>query len=283
MESLFKNLNTYYWNNIQERQSISDLIDQDSWIDALIHFCDYAFERAGSPTIYREAAKEALRKNRGWLEDCERWSTDIENRIFQSFKQVCMENDFENYNLKNNPMSPSNGGQISMIRFGWYETQDKSLANWAATCIENDDLLSAFEKLKRIRGVGSKISSLYLRDICVLSGNANRNIRDRYLLQPIDVWTRRAARYLIDDKEASDKKCAEFLTEFEDNIGILNGSLNIALWVLGSQIAQNKKTFVEFLKGIKQQDRSGLKRKLAEKILEEKAWLTILKTIHDGL
>jgi len=283
MKSLFNNLSTYYWNTIQERQSISDLVHRDSWIDALIHYCNYAFERAGSPTIYRKAAKEAFRRNLNWLDDRKRWSSDIENRIFETFTQVCKESFLENYNLKNNPMRPSGGGQISMIRFAWYETEDKSITNWASTRIDNDELLSAFEKLRKIRGVGSKISSFYLRDIYILSGNTNRNIRDRHLLQPIDVWTRRAARCFLDDENASDKQCAEFLIEYEDNIGILNGSLNIAFWVLGSQIAEDEKTFVELVQGIKQGNRNSLRRQLAEKISNEREWIAFLETVHNGL
>jgi len=283
MESLFKHLNTYYWNTIQERQSISDLIDGVAWIDALMHFCNYAFERAGSPSIYRKSAKEAFRVNRDWLENRERWSIDIENKIFETFIQVCKDNYLENYNLKNNPMSSSNGGQLSMIRFAWYETENNSIASWAATCINNDDLSIAFEKLRKIRGVGSKISSFYLRDIYILSGNTNRNIRDRHLIQPIDVWTRRAARCFLNDQDASDEKCATFLTEYEDNIGMLSGSLNIALWVLGSQIAEDEKTFIEFVQDIKREDRNSLKNRFASKISDEREWLVFLETVHDGI
>ena len=182
MESLFNNLNAYYWSTIQERQNISDLVHRDSWIDALIHFCSYAFERAGSPITYPKSAKEAFRRKRDWLNDREHWSSDIESKIFETFTQVCKESLLENYNLKNNPMGPSDGDKISMIHFAWYETEDETIAKWAATCIEKDELSSAFKKLKKIRGVGDKISSFYLRDIYILSGNVNRSIRDRYLL-----------------------------------------------------------------------------------------------------
>lgn len=283
MESLFNHLNTYYWNSIQERQDLSDLIDSDTWIDGLIHFCNYAFERAGSPSIYRESAKEAFEQCREWLDVRERWSIAPERKIYEVFIQACNKNKLEKYNLKNNPMGPSNGGQLSMIRFAWYETENSSIAGWAATCIKNDDLLNAFEKLKKIRGVGNKIASFYLRDIYILLGNANKTLRNSHLIQPIDTWTRRASRLLLNDKDASDEKCAAFLIEYENKIGIINGSLNIAIWVLGSQIAEDEKTFNEYIYDIKRKDSNSLKNRLADKIEEEREWLNFLETIHSGI
>ena len=283
MEALFSILITYYWNTIQERTSISDLIDDEAWVDSLIHFCNYAFERAGSPSIYRNSAKEALRVNRAWLKDRERWSDDIESNIFETFTRVCMESDLENYNIKNNPMSPSDGGQLSMLRFAWYEAKNMSIAGWAATCINNDDLSNAFQKLKQIRGIGNKIASFYLRDIYILSGNSSRNIRDRHLIQPIDVWTRRAAQCFLNNKDASDEECATFLVNYEDKKGMQNGSMNIALWVLGAQIAEDEKTFIEFVQDIKRSDHDSLKNRFATKIADEREWLSFLEAVHNGI
>ena len=283
MESIFKTLNTYYWDIIQERQSLSDLIRPDSWVESLIHFCNYAFERAGSPAAYRNSAKEAFRRNRSWLESRKHWSNNIEIKLFESFTQICQENLLKNFNLKNNPMGPSDGDLISMIRFVWYETKDESIASWALSSIENDDLSKVFNTLKKIRGVGNKISSFYLRDIYILSGRTNSSIKNRHLLQPIDVWTRRAARIFLDNQNASDKSCAEFLIGFEDKIEIVNGSSNIALWVLGSQIAENEETFTGFIKSMKQRNRDDFKRLLAKKISDERQWLTLLETVHNDL
>jgi hypothetical protein len=286
MKPLFKilnDLNEHYWTTLQKRHSISDLIDQDSWIDALIHFCSYAFERAGSPATYREAAEKAFKQNQGWLEKRNHWSDNIEQKIWETFTDECNKNGLENYNVKNNPMSPSDGEQISMVHFAWHETEYQSIAKWAANCIKNDNLESAFEKLKKIRGVGSKIASFYLRDIYILSGNANRNIRDRHLLQPIDVWTRRAAQCLLSDQNASDQECAKFLIDYEDKLEMSNGTSNIAFWVLGSQIADDEKTFVNFVEGIKQNNPDPLKGQLEKMISEWEEWLTLLEKIHDAL
>jgi len=283
MESLFIYLNNYYWNSIQERQDLSDLIGSDAWIDALIHFCNYAFERAGSPSIYRESAKEAFEQCREWLDDRERWSINLEIKIYEAFIQACNNNKLEKYNLKNNPMGPSYGGQLSMIRFAWYETENSSITGWAATCIMNDEFLNAFDKLKKIRGIGNKIASFYLRDIYILSGYVNRSYRNRHLIQPIDTWTRRASRLLLNDKHASDEKCAACLIEYEDEIGIINGSLNIAIWVLGSQIAEDEKTFNQYIQDIIRKDSSSLKNRLADRIAKEREWLSFLETIHNEI
>ena len=287
MKKLFESLYNYYWDRIQKRRNISDLIDQDDqedvWINALIHFCNYAFERAGSPAFYQKAAKEAFEQNKGWLKNRSYWSEGIEQKLWKTFRDECNKNGLENYNEKNNPMSPSDGEQISMVHFAWYETENQSIAKWATYCIENDNLESAFEKLKKIRGVGNKIASFYLRDIYLLSENTNKNLKNRHLLQPIDVWTRRAAQCLLPDQNATDEKCAKFLIDYEDKYEMSYGTSNIAFWVLGSQIVDDEKSFINFVKGIKQNNTDTLRSQLEEKISEWREWLTFLEKIHSEL
>lgn len=170
-----------------------------------------------------------------------------------------------------------------MIRFAWYETKNESITNWAISSIADDDLLTAYNQLRKIRGVGNKISSFYLRDIYLLSDSKSKNIDNRYLLQPIDVWTRRAARTFLNDQDASDKKCAEFLINKEDELGVSNGSLNVALWVLGSQVVKNDKTFTENIQELKKENHRKLINSFTYKIENTRTWLSLLEGIRDSL
>ena len=64
---------------------------------------------------------------------------------------------------------------------------------------------------------------------------------------------------------------------------VASGLSNIAFWVLGSRIAENEKTFEEYLEAIKQGNRDTLRRLLTGKIDYERKWLTLLETVHDTL
>lgn len=280
MRQLLDALNSYYWDSIQEKKTLDDLTSSDAWVSSLIHFCNYAFERQGSPAVYRESAKEAFRQNRQWLDDRERWSDAIESRLFDSFTVLCRENYIENLNLKNNPMRPSTGDLLSLIYFAWHETNETSITGWALNSIRNDSLRNSFKSLKKIRGVGDKISSFYLRDIYILSGCHNRNIQNKHLLQPIDIWTRRAARILSTDHEAPDGRCAEILIDLEDELDMVTGASNIAFWVLGSQIAEDEKTFTDFVQSIRDRNENRLNTLLNNKISEQREWLCFLETLR---
>lgn len=107
----------------------------------------------------------------------------------------------------------------------------------------DNNLKEVFDSIKSIRGVGNKIASFYLRDIYMLSPHHIKNLDSKHLLQPIDVWTRRAGRIIKSDSNATDKQCAEALLEIEEKYGLIAGSSNVAFWVFGAKIAENEDTF----------------------------------------
>lgn len=93
----------------------------------------------------------------------------------------------------------------------------------------------AFDRLDRVRGVGPKIASFFLRDVAVwFKINPPRN---RELLQPIDVWVRRyvtrqtGAAVQSSDLLAAQWICANSAVPEEANQG---------LWYFSSQIASSE-------------------------------------------
>lgn len=62
MKELFDHLTTDYWENIQERSSLSGLLGEAQWFSALIHIKNYAYERniSGAASAYREIAGKIL-------------------------------------------------------------------------------------------------------------------------------------------------------------------------------------------------------------------------------
>ena len=176
-------------------------------------------------------------------------------------------------------MSPSEGNLISLINFAWNIADDKSVAGWALDFIEENNIREAFNSLKRIRGIGNKIASFYLRDIYILSDLHDINLRKKHLLHPIDVWTERAARVLLDNPEATPRQCAQALIDLEQDLGLLTGVSNIGFWVFGSEVTDNISIFIEAVKAISERNSNILRNLLARQIDEEKDWLNFLESL----
>jgi hypothetical protein len=93
----------------------------------------------------------------------------------------------------------------------------------------------AFECLDRVRGVGPKIASFFLRDVAVRF--SIEPLHDRELLQPIDVWVRRyvtrftGAAAPVGDILAAQLICANSAAPEAANQG---------LWYFASQIASSE-------------------------------------------
>jgi len=84
VQDIFQLLIQDYWKNIQERESLSGLIEESHWYDALIHFKNYAYERnmTGAISRYREIANLVLVP----LKNREKWSANLEETIWDNFK-----------------------------------------------------------------------------------------------------------------------------------------------------------------------------------------------------
>jgi hypothetical protein len=290
IKDFINNLNRYYWEIIQEENYPDGLKLPDKRVDSLIHFCGYAFEWSGGPKIYQDAAKDVFDKNRVWLEETD-WSNEIEKELWESFKNYCIKNKSGKkkvkFNKKHNPMyfSPENRELISLVKFSFLETNGEPISQWALNLIENNDLPTAFESLKKIRGVGDKIASFYLRDIYLLSNKKYKiNPKDRYLLQPIDIWTRRAGRVLMGKPDLKDKLkdrlYAEALSDFEDAFKLAHGSSNAAFWVFGSQFTGNETVFAQIVKAIFKNKIQALNDKRKQIIGKDEKISEILNKIY---
>lgn len=278
VKKMFKILNRYYWSDIQERNSLEDIIGENNWLNSVIHFIDYAYERMGAPLIYRQAARKAIEINKTWLES-RKTGKNIENEIYSDFKKICLNKKKDmGLNNKNNPMYPSLDNKDSIINFAWKSTNGDSIAGWAKSEIEKDQIKSAYKNLKYIRGIGPKITSFYLRDIFILSGMPNVKT-DKYLLQPIDRWTERASK-LLGCKGKNLKDYAETLNSFEDDYDLATGESNIGFWVLGSQICQSSDRFNCVVNDIITSGKTSDFSKIIEKEIEDRQnWIDFLRDL----
>jgi len=103
--------------------------------------------------------------------------------------------------------------------------------------LESDQVNEGFTLLcgsGGINGIGPKIASLFLRDIATFYGFIPK--RDRYRLQPVDVWVRRFSTAPM-GRKASDMEIAHWIVKECQSTNIGAEAANEGMWYFGSQIA----------------------------------------------
>ncbi len=217
---------------------------QSSWIEALGFFLNgYAFERQGRSPEYAPVACEALAllsakakggptrvfANELWIKFCTLggYGTDPAG--------VKPAPPYKGANKKMNPLNPETNTDALAICRG---LKDHNLFSFAAVALKGNQIRQAHTQLDEIRGVGSKIASFFLRDVALDTGAQVRELDNRDLLQPIDVWVRRIARILSDNREAAidDTVAASEMTRLADASGSCALLLNAGSWYFGSQV-----------------------------------------------
>ncbi len=265
IKDLFELLTRYYWENIQEMDSLSSLTGESKWFDSLIHLKDYAYERniSGAASFYRNIASRVLE----CLKERSNWRYNLEKKIWDEFKNECQKEN-RKPNIKVNPLRPSRGNKVSLVKFVW-DISDKgneTVASWSFRLLSENKIKEAHERLKTIWGIGDKIASFYLRDIFWLGHKlkpetSKLEANDLHLLQPIDIWVERAARAL-GVKQNSTTSIAKSISSFERDNGLAPGGGNIGFWVLGSNYLESEDDFCDVIRAISQRSRNYSKKAL---------------------
>ncbi len=229
------------------------------WIGALRLFLGYyAFARQGAPPEYSHVAKRVV----GGLKREDIWDSKLPRRVWEEFNRELGERE---PNVGNNPMAPKGEHYDRKIKGKVKKEETRGLSaieflqKYLKEEYDHDIVLFAREKLQRgkaedvydvhnkileINGVGSKISSLFLRDVSIFFGIDVKE--NRYLLQPIDIWVRRVVDELSDNK-LTDKGRAKFIVRSSERVGASPERVNCGMWYFGSQIAESNYNLKRFL------------------------------------
>jgi hypothetical protein len=230
------------WNKYSNRES-------DDW-DALIIFLEgYAFARQGAPNDFIHAACDAiqqLREGRVTLAD-----RNVASKAWTAFSTLLNNSDL---NYANNPLCPkgteyvrkfkgasrmARTSQLSAIEFLGTLALKGGAANiimYAKQNLERDNLRGVHQALSGrdgINGIGGKIASFFLRDVAGFYHIGPS--KDRYMLQPIDVWIRNMSTQLI-GVQKSDKEVARWIVREAARSGINPEAVNQGMWYYGSQV-----------------------------------------------
>lgn len=183
----------------------------------------YAYERQGRARSYPHAAYFAIQDSPA-LDAPETW---------QAFQR---ELDGAKPNAKLNPLYHTAAScTCASCTFAGSDGGLVDIVEAARSELAEGHVRRAFDRLDRVRGVGPKIAPFFLRDVAVWF--KIEPVRDRELLQPIDVWVRRYVARLTDGAVPStDYQAARWICESS----AAPEAANQGLWYFGSQIAASE-------------------------------------------
>lgn len=240
-------------------------IEKD-WRDALKFFLKhYAFERQGAPKAYPDSAVESFDKIAA---NCP--GKELAEKVWKEFRED-LNGDLKKkkigLNEKNNPLffEDNPGKEKDVITFCEKIEMDYkyNIFQFAKKGFEDNGkyLKDTHDSFKKIRGIGDKIASFFLRDVAFLDKNISINelekLQDRWLLQPVDLWIKRTVSFLDGPNEQENKEIAKRLVEMADDAQCCALSLNAGAWYLGAEIATTERRFEDCLKNV-----GGLKKNI---------------------
>ena len=111
-------------------------------------------------------------------------------------------------------------------------------------------MTQSFNFLRSIRGVGHKIASFYLRDLITISNINLANIKNRWLLQPIDIWVERTVKILTRNQSMNKQQVANWIVNNSIQYHLNPEHINMGIWFYCALIASNEYRLNQSLQNI---------------------------------
>jgi len=207
---------TYYQDPIWSKYKKDDA--------ANLFIAGYAFEHQGRSPSFSPAAIDAIEKAKG--------STDFAANVWENFSKSVNKNSAN----KINPLCHSLCNSENEKKCIWCALDSKNILLDSKRDLESGDIKNAWGRLQRIRGVGPKIASLFLRDVAVwynIDENLKQSDGERWRLQPIDIWIRRIVELRSPDMQ--DKRYEDVAKWIVENCEKPEHS-NQGMWYFGARI-----------------------------------------------
>ena len=204
---------------------------------ALLQFLhNYAHERQGAAQSNRTLANLTI--NQTFENEITRITQKDAENAWNTYIKIAQEKYHEQkLNISHNPMNPDKGVLKRL-------SQEKAVNLYTHTrdLLSSNHFTDAYKFIKSIRGVGDKITCLYLRDI------AYRHLEpDKYhhqYFQPIDTWVKQALGIIFaDGHEANKQEILEICKQAKCS----PLDFNAGAWLAGNAIARDYGRFQEIL------------------------------------
>jgi len=217
---------------------------EDNYQALVCFFRHYAYERQGAAPAYSKIALKVLKnkfdhspRSLALVDAVEVWKDyqEIARKEFNNLK----------VNKTHNPMR-SDSGLIRVMA----NIHIVNLATHVKSLIQNKQTTEAHKLVTSIRGIGTKIASLYLRDIAYLGKLPEKEIEDQHYLQPVDTWIEQTLSIIFRNaKPKALKKRQEIIVTLCDAAKVSPISFSQGAWMLGSQVAGDYATFQQLATG----------------------------------
>jgi len=223
--------------------------ETDDWEAVGVFLAGYAFERQGAKPDYRHVATDVineLARQRSLLTN--------ENTSQLAWDLFCRYSEEVKLNYANNPLCPQ--ATSYMRKTGSATTYSKSvieflhdlsasglMANivvFVKTGLQLDRTKDTHTAIQEINGIGSKIASLFLRDVAVMYNLSPTE--DKHLLQTVDVWVKRVYEKLARQqiKNVQDVEPVQrWILEEATREGVRAEAVNAGMWYFFRQIADS--------------------------------------------
>lgn len=225
-------------------------------------FGHYAFARRGKDRFdLSEIALESLRRTSSADQFGQFLALEHAESLWDMFVEVCREK-----NRK--PMEQLNSGVVA----GMAELAQEiyqidgtgSIAQWVVKGVQQTSRIEPqFLRMVDVRGIGPKISSLFLRDIVVFFGLEELiDPVDRLYVQPIDKWMRAIAPYVIDEPNADDLAdwiLAGKLSKYARRAGVSGTLFNMGVTWFGMREVRAPEFFDSAVRNLVQSELNPMK------------------------
>ncbi len=241
---------------IYNQYSLSDVKFRDQFRKqngflALTTFIPFAYERNIDLSTFKACALETLaeyKKEINWENPPS--VTDADN-LWAHYQKIAEEK-YKLVNLQGKPQvnpdrNPMNvdGGVVYLLA----SEKINNLAFYVKELLEANKVKEAYAFVDKIRGVGPKITSFYLRDIAYLLSIDETQINNSDLLQPIDIWIERVLEIIFPTTEFTNYKQEQMaIIELCNEAEVSAIAFNQGAWEFGSRIAENQDRLKEALK-----------------------------------
>ncbi len=179
---------------------------KSSWAESLALFLGYyAFERNFNSKRYAQVASGLLREL-GERADAATLSREFHRRMVAGGLRPIQ--------VSHNPLHHVAMQPCSCLLCTFH---CENLVESVRAAIEAGHAVAAHSRLCGVPGIGPKIASLFLRDLAVWFGVADRVTNEgRYYLQPVDRWVGRTIQRLVGRKDMRQREIARWIVTYAD-------------------------------------------------------------------
>lgn len=230
-------------------------------ISALLKFVNsYAYERQGSARAYRTIGTRVISEIFG--DNILSITQKDVDSAWRLYKKIAKE-EYGSLKLNetHNPLK-SDGGVLCRLA----EKGEKNIYTYVKRLLRREGVEQAYIFIYSIRGVGPKITSLYLRDVAYLELDSAKHYH--FLLQPIDTWLNQAIEIILKHtaekafKKTSDKQ--KLIVELCRKAICSPIDFNQGAWIAGSVVAQDYGTFKDVIED-KEKAKSVIQQRIKER------------------